>query len=253
MGKCRKLQSALCVLVGGVGLFASVVARAQEPGWPEPVEDNLPFSMVIADQLEYRANESADTLRWDIQGWYGTDTSKLWVKFEGEQETSSNSGDLELQALYSRMVAPFWDFQFGLRHDRLDESGTKSDRSFLVVGLDGLAPYRFELEPALFVSDAGDVSARVTGTYDILFSQRVILQPRLETNIAAGSAPEFGVGSGLNDVQIGLRLRYEIRRELAPYLGVSWRRSFGETADFARADGESVDNLAFVTGIRIWF
>lgn len=254
MGNCNGvLRATLNVVTGSICLLASVSVFSAEADWPEPVEDNLPFGMVIADQLEYRANEGPDTLRWDVQSWYGTDTNKLWMKFEGEDQTLSNSGDLELQALYSRMIAAFWDFQVGIRYDRLYGPGPTRDRSFAVLGVQGLAPYRFEVEPAFFVSDDGDVSARLTSTYDLLFSQRLILQPRFETNIAASSAPEFGVGSGLNDVQLGLRLRYEVRREFAPFIGVSWRRKFGHTADFARADGEDIDNLAFVAGLRIWF
>ncbi|MEQ9586650.1 MAG: copper resistance protein B [Parvibaculaceae bacterium] len=237
----------------GLLISLSPMAYAEESGWPEPVEDNLPFGMLIADQFEYRDNDGADALRWDVQGWYGTDTNKLWVKFEGDDETSSSAGELEIQALYSRMIAPFWDLQVGLRHDRVYGPGPDLDRSFAVLGVQGLAPYRFEVEPALFVSDDGDVSARLVATYDLLFSQRLILQPRFESNIAANSAPEFGVGSGLNDVQLGLRLRYEFRRELAPYIGVSWQRQFGNTADMTRAEGGDVDNLAFVAGVRFWF
>tara|TARA_R110000782_G_scaffold256969_1_gene346204 strand:- start:716 stop:1483 length:768 start_codon:yes stop_codon:yes gene_type:complete len=233
--------------------FISQPALGEETTWPEPVEDNQPFSMVIADQLEYRNNEGRDTLRWDIQGWYGTDYNKFWTKFEGEDQTASNSGDLELQALYSRMIAPFWDFQMGLRYDRLYGSGSDKDRGFAVIGFQGLAPYRFEIEPAMFISDDGDVSARLTATYEMLFTQRLILQPRFETNIAASSASQFGIGSGFNDVQLGLRLRYEFRRELAPYIGFSWKRKLGDTADIARSEGEVVDNLALVAGIRVWF
>ena len=175
------------------------------------------------------------------------------MKFEGDDQTSPSGGDLELQALYSRMIAPFWDFQVGLRYDQQYGPGPDQDRTFAVLGVQGLAPYRFEVEPALFVSEDGDISGRLVGTYDLLFSQRLILQPRFESNIAASSVPRFGVGSGINDIQLGLRLRYEIRREFAPYIGVSWQRKFGDTADLARADGEDIHNLAFVGGFRVWF
>ncbi len=241
------------IVLGSLFVGLNPSAFAAEPGWPEPVDDNLSVGMILADQFEYRDNDGADTLRWDMQGWQGTDTNKLWMKFEGNDETSASGGELELQALYSRMVAPFWDFQVGLRHDRVYGSGPNQDRSFAVLGFQGLAPYRFEVEPALFLSEDGDVSARLVGTYDLLFSQRLILQPRFETNIAASASPKFGVGSGLNDVQLGLRLRYEIRREFAPYIGVSRQHRFGKTADLMRADGGDVDNFAVVAGFRIWF
>ncbi len=242
-----------CFLLGSLLAVFNTLAFAAEPGWPEPVEDNLPLGMIIADQFEYRDNNGADTFRWDMQAWYGTDTNKLWVKFEGDDQASTNSGGLELQTLYSRMVAPFWDFQVGARYDQLYGSGPDQNRSFAVLGFQGLAPYRFEVEPALFISEDGDVSARLVGTYEMLFSQRLILQPRFETNIAASSVPKFGVGSGLNDVQLGLRLRYEFRREFAPYIGMSWKRQYGNTADLTRAEGGDVENLAFVAGLRFWF
>lgn len=235
-------------------LFMSLGASAfAQEDWPEPVEDNLPFGMVIADQFEYRDNDSADTVRWDMQGWYGTDTNKLWVKFEGDNQTTENGGDLEFQALYSRMIAPFWDLQAGLRYDRGYGAGPDQDCSFAVLGFQGLAPYRFDVEPTLFISEDGDVSARLVGTYELLFSQRLILQPRFETNVAASSAPEFGIGSGLNDAQLGLRLRYEISREFAPYIGMSWKRQYGKTADLTRTESGDVDNLAFAAGVRAWF
>lgn len=221
-------------------------------GWEET--DEIVFSKIISDQLEYRDNDnSGDTLRWDIQGWRGTDYKKLWVKFEGEDEVSANAGDLELQALYSRSVAPFWDLQIGGRFDRAYNSDVSNNRFLAVIGFQGLAPYWFELEPALFLSEDGDVSARITGIYDLLFSQRLVLQPRFEVNVAGSEVRDFGVGSGLNDVQLGLRLHYEIRREFAPYIGVSWKRQFGNTADLTRAEGGDVDNLAFLAGFRVWF
>lgn len=247
------ISPSIRIVLGSFLIIINSFAFAEESGWPEPVEDNLSFGMIIADQFEYRDNDGADTLRWDMQGWYGTDTNKLWMKFEGDDQTSANGGELELQALYSRMIAPFWDLQVGLRYDRQYGSGPDQDRSFAVLGVQGLAPYRFEVEPALFISEDGDVSARLVGTYDLLFSQRLILQPRFETNIAASSVPRFGVGSGLNDVQLGLRLRYEVRREFAPYIGVSWKRQYGDTADLTRAEGGDVDNLALVAGFRVWF
>lgn len=220
-------------------------------GWEET--DEITFGKIIFDQLEYRNNDGRDTFRWDMQAWRGKDYKKFWVKFEGEDEIATKAGDLEIQALYSRTILPFWDFQAGVRYDRLYGPGLGQDRFFAVIGLQGLAPYFFDVEPALFISEDGDVSARLTGTFDWLFTQRLILQPRIEANVAASNAPEFGVGSGFNDLQLGARLRYEFRREFAPYVGVSWRREFGNTAELTRADGGSIKNLALVAGVRVWF
>jgi len=220
-------------------------------GWEET--DEIAFSKVIFDQLEYRNNDGEDILRWDIQGWRGTDFNKLWLKFEGENGASSNAADLELQALYSRAIAAFWDFQIGVRYDLAINPDSTDDRLFAVLGFQGLAPYWFDLEPALFISEDSDVSARLTTTYDLLFTQRLILQPRFEINVAASEVRKFGVGKGVNDVQLGLRLRYEIRREVAPYIGLSWTRQLGDTEDLARANGEGVNDITVVAGVRIWF
>lgn len=216
-------------------------------------QDDSVYSFLLFEQLEFRSDDGPDFLRWDVQNWLGDDYNKLWIKTEGEQLTRSENGDVEVQALFSRLVAPFWDLQLGLRYDAAYGPGPTASRAFAVIGLQGLAPYWFELEPALFVSDDGDVSGRVTALYDMLFTQRLILQPRFETNIAMQSVEEFGVGSGFNDVDIGLRLRYEIRREFAPYVGFSWLRKLGETAELARDGGEGVSNLAVVAGLRFWF
>ena len=235
-------------------MLLALQAGAAEPGWPEPIDDNPVVGLLLADQLELRSSDSPDLLRWDVQGWIGTDYNKLWVKTEGEdRRPSPGGGDAELQLLYSRLIAPFWDLQAGLRYDRLYGEGPDRDRSFAVLGLEGLAPYRFELEPALFLSEAGDLSARVTATYDLLFTQRLILQPRFELNLAAQQVSKYAVGRGVDDLELGLRLRYELRRELAPYVGLNWLRRFGDTADMAREDGEQVTDLSIVAGIRVWF
>lgn len=233
-------------------LLIPVAGMAVEPGWPEPVEDNPVLGLLLVDQLEYRSNDGPDTLNWDAEGWIGTDYNKLWLKTEGEDSRSGNSGEWEVQALYSRLVAPFWDFQAGLRYDRIYGARDR-DRGFAVLGFEGLAPYWFEVTPALFLSEDGDVSARFTASYELLFTQRLILQPSFEINAAAQKVEEFDVGSGINDVELGLRLRYEIEREFAPYIGVSWSNKLGETADIARSEGERTRDFAIMAGVRFWF
>ena len=237
-----------------------VDAETQSPpgtigkNWPEPVEDSMRFGYLLVDQLEYQVWKGDDTFRWDATGWYGGDYNRLWVKSEGEWETTGErGGEAEVQALYGRLIAPFWDFQVGLRFDHLSGAGFDRSRGFAVIGLQGLAPYRFELEPALFISQNGDVSARLTATYDILLTQRLLLQPRLDFDAAVQSVEKFGVGSGINSTGLSLRLRYEIRREFAPYIGVQWMRLLGGTADIARRDGEGAEDLSFVVGARLWF
>ena len=237
-----------------------VDAETQSPpgtvgkNWPKPVEDSMRFGYLLVDQLEYQMWKGDDTFRWDATGWYGGDYNRLWLKTEGEWRTSGErGGDAQVQALYVRLIAPFWDFQVGLRYDQFSGAGFDRSRGFAVIGLQGLARYRFELEPALFISQDGDVSARLTATYDLLLTQRLILQPRLDFDAAVQSAKKFGVGEGVNSLGLGLRLRYEITREFAPYIGVQWLREFGKTADISRRGGGRADDIAVVFGVRLWF
>ncbi len=206
-------------------------------------------SLVIAERMEYSAADSEDALVWEAQGWRGTDVNKLWVKTEGEYVEGDGTEEAELQLLYSRAVSAFWDLQAGIRHD----FEPSPNRSHLVFGAQGLAPYWFEVDSALFLSDEGKLSARLELEYDVRLTQRLILQPRLELNVAASSDREVGIGSGFFDSVAELRLRYEIRREFAPYLGVSWGGDFNDTADLVEREGGDPREFALIAGFRAWF
>lgn len=232
-------------LAAGV-LFAVAVlvgrAHAVEEG-----EARL-LTYLEADQLEYRRG-AENTLSWDIQGWSGGDEHKLWLKTQGDRVIRGATERVEWQLLYSRAVAAFWDVQVGARYDVKPDPS----RGYAVMGVQGLAPYFFDVDAAAFISDDGDVSARVEAEYEWLLTQRLIAKPSVEFNVAVQDVPELGVGSGLNDVELGVRFRYEIAREVAPYLGVTWERTVGPTADLARRQGHNVDDVALVAGIRLWF
>lgn len=217
--------------------------------WPAPVEDSDVYTFLLLDRLEYRRGEDHDTRAWDAQAWIGGDYNKLWLKTEGEANVGGPTERAEAQALYARRVSPFWHLQAGVRYDFKPEPS----RRFAVVGVQGLAPYGFDMEATTFLSDDGDVSARLKAEYDLLFTQRLILQPQLETNFSANRVGSLGIGRGVNDVTLALRLRYEIKREVAPYIGVNWTRRLGETADFVRRGGGDVDDFALVAGVRLWF
>ena len=205
---------------------------------------------IQGDRLEYRTNGGEPLFLWDAQGWWGGDKNKLWIKTEGEYSFDQDAfEEAEVQALWSRPFSRYFDFQAGVRHDFAPDD----DRTFGVLGVQGLAPYWFEVDAAVFVSDDGDVSARIEAEYELLLTQRLILQPRTELNFAVQDVSEYGVGSGLSTAELGARLRYEIKREFAPYIGVDWTRSVGETADFARADGGDPSSVSFVAGLRLWF
>ncbi|WP_449252967.1 copper resistance protein B [Brevundimonas naejangsanensis] len=204
---------------------------------------------VMIDQLEATSVDGEEGYAWDAQGWYGGDIHRFWWKSEGEGEFGGNLEEAELQALYSRAFTPYFDFQTGLRQTYRPEG----DRTDLVVGVQGLAPYWFEVDAAAFLSNKGELTARAEAEYDQRITQKLILQPRAEVNLSAEDIPELGIGSGLSTLQVGARLRYEIHREFAPYVGVEWTRSFGDTRDFAEARGRSAEDTRVVVGIRAWF
>ena len=198
------------------------------------------------DRLEYRAQDGADAFLWDANAWYGKDYDKAWIKTEGEIADGTVE-DGEAQLLWSHAIAPFWDVQTGIRQD----FGVGPDRTHGVIGLEGLAPGWWEVDAALFLSNKGDVTGRAEAEYDMMITQKLILQPRAEINIAFQDVPAQGIGSGLSDFALDLRLRYRIQPEFAPYIGISWTRKVGDTADFARAMGEKAGSIAFVTGVRL--
>ncbi len=208
-------------------------------------------TFILFDQLEYVPGASERPVSLEATSWIGGDLNRLWLRAEGEQSTLESGGEAEVEALYGRLVTPFFDAVGGARLDtRWGED--PATRGFLAVGLQGVAPYMVEVEPTLYVSHEGDVSARFEAAYGLLFTQRLVFEPELEMDVALQDVPEWGVGSGVNDLSLGLRLRYEIRRKFAPYAGYQWNWSFGETADFARAAGEDPSGGAFVFGVRLW-
>jgi len=202
----------------------------------------------IVDQFEMRDTGGDNTLSWDAQGWLGKDFQKLWFKFEGDR-TASSTEESELQFLYSKAIARYWEFQVGVRHD----FEPSPSRNWAVIGFQGLAPYFFETDIALFIGESGRTALRFESEYELLFTQRLILTPEIEVNLYGRDDPTVGIGSGLSDLELGLRLRYEIRREFAPYIGINWLQLFGDTADYARIAGEDVSEVQLVIGLRAWF
>ena len=210
---------------------------------------------VLFDQLEVGFGEGRETYTWeDAQFWYGGDIDKLWIKSQGEGTFGEGLESVEVQALWSRAITPFFDLQTGIRYDFRPDP----ERAYLVLGVQGLAPYWFEVDAALFLSHKGDVSGRLEVEYDQRITQRLILQPRLEVDFALQDVPEIGLGAGLSTAEVGARLRYEFYPEagpavIAPYLGVQYERAFGDTADFRRAAGDEVGGWSLRVGLRTWF
>ena len=268
---------ALVIAVGGVAAGRSVAQENEVPashsshagsdaassppnptarqGWPEPISDTAITRYGILELAEFQRRDAApDILRWDGFGWRGGDVHRFWFKSEGRVASDdSEESEMEAQALYGKLIAPLFDLQAGVRVARRLRQGPDTTRVYAVIGVQGVSPYRFEIEPSLFINNEGELSARFTASIDLLISQRLVLQPRVETNLAAEADEEFGIGAGWNDAELGLRLRYEVRRELGWYVGVTKKKTFGETRELTTQSGDDASEVNVVAGLRAWF
>lgn len=237
-----------------------VSARADEPmsyrqmaGMME-MDDTSLFGKVMLDQLEWRNGDAGESrAAWDAQAWYGGDYDKLWVKTEGDyvgSDPDKGWREASVDVLWNRAISPWWSVESGVRRD----FGSGASRTWAALGVQGLAPQWFQTEATFYASDEGRTAMRLKVDYDVLLTQRLVLQPYAEANLYGRADPQERVGSGLSDLQLSLRLRYELRRELAPYLGLVWLRRFGGTADLARADGaHEAGEVELAAGLHAWF
>ncbi|WP_022698143.1 copper resistance protein B [Euryhalocaulis caribicus] len=204
--------------------------------------------MILADRLEWQSGNGDEIFVWDGSAWYGGDYNRVWVETEGETLIDGETEAAEIELLYGRAISPYFDVQAGIRQDIEPDA-----RTYAQVGIQGLAPYWFEVDLEGYLSEEGDFTAAFEAEYDLLLTQRLILQPRIETGFAFQDAPERDLGAGFTELETGVRLRYEIKREIAPYIGVSWSRTLGETASIARSLGEKEDAVSAVIGVRLWY
>ena len=265
--------AALKIAAGALMLVSATAASGQQASEPAPPADHAAdriydpkamadararlhqehggqtFSAIMVNLAEYQFLKGHDSYRWEAEAWYGGDINRVVLKTEGEGAFGGSTEQAELQALYSRAIGPYFNLQAGLRYDFRPEPS----RAYATLGVEGLAPYMIETTATVFLSDKGDALARVEAYYDQLVTQTLVLQPRVEMNFAAQDVPANGIGAGVTDIELGLRLRYEITRAFAPYVGVSYLRKTAKTANYARRAGEPVGGTAFVVGIRTWF
>jgi copper resistance protein B len=259
----RILRICALAAAGLLPYFHTPAARAQAsapptsgkisatiPSMEPPVMDNQVFYHVLLDQFEGRTNGPDNELRWDGEGWIGTDMNRLWLKSEGFADNSTVS-DGDQEALYDRPIPHmrYFDAQVGVRADL--DSGPK--RAWAAVGIEGLAPYYFQFAPTLYISDGGHIAGRITGSYDLLLTQRWIVQPEAEFNFYSKDDPARKVGSGLSEIDTGVRLRYEISRKFAPYIGFAYNGKYGNAASYSRRAGETTNDPRFVFGLRLWY
>lgn len=225
------------------------VAPLDYVGGMQPVMDNSIFTHVLLEQFEDRAAGNGQQFRYDGQGWIGTDINKLWIKSEGTVDTRGRFNDGDHELLYDRAISTYFDLQAGVRMN-LDSGPT---RTWAALGIQGLSLYFFDVEATGYVSDRGRTAARLKASYDILLTNRLVLQPEAELNLYSKADRSRSVGSGLSDIDAGLRLRYEFSRKFAPYVGVTYAGYFGQAQPIARAAGDRVQDIRFTFGLRAWF
>jgi copper resistance protein B len=213
-----------------------------------PVHGDAITALWLLERLEWQDADDGEAMSWDASGWTGGDVDRLWWRTEGERSGGATRR-AEVQLLWGHAVGPWWELVAGLRQD----FKPGSPQTWGAVGVQGMLLYSLEAEATLYIGEGGQTAARLEGEYDILLTNRLILQPTAEVNLYGRNDPGRSIGRGIADVEAGLRLRYEIRREIAPYIGVSWTRLYGETADLARAGGGSVEDARLVVGIRAWY
>ncbi len=214
---------------------------------PPHMADDHDFASLLVDRLEWVGGDDGEFGAYDAQAWFGRTYRKLVLKAEGDYD----DGELDwstTELLYSRAVASYWDLQGGARFD----TGPGPERGWLAFGAEGLAPYWFEVEATAYLGENGRTGLKLQAEYELLLTQRLILQPRLELEANGKNDPKNATGQGLSSGSAGMRLRYEITRQLAPYVGVEWARNFGNTADYAHEEGGVTSEMRVVAGIRIW-
>ena len=241
------------ILTAGLLITSFVYAQEKKCNL-HPIKPMEPiyYGQLLFDRIEY-AVDNGHRIDYEITGWYGGDYRKVWLEIEGEHHVNEGSGDIEnLDLLYGKAISPFWDFRIGAGYT----GSYKSDggnRSIAVVGIKGLAPYMFEVDTNLRLTTKGEFYGDFEAEYDIWLTQRLALQPKFDTTFSLSKIEEIGIGSGINDINLSLRLRYEVKREIAPYVGISYTRLYGQTKSLAKSEGEKIEYTDIIAGIRIWF
>lgn len=226
----------------GVGLYALEHGHDQLH-----LVDSHRFGAVIIDQLESVNDDEGEATVYDLQAWISQGYQRITLKAEGDVKHSALE-DSRTELQWSKALAPYWDAQLGVRHD----TGTKPDQSWLALGVQGLAPYWFEIDATAYLGNGGQTSLRLDAEYDMQLTQKLILQPAAELNLYGKSDIKYGAGRGLSDATLGMRLRYEFTRQFAPYIGVEWTGKYGDSANFTRAAGEKIRSTRWVAGVRFW-
>jgi len=213
-----------------------------------PAHDSSMQTFLLLDRLEGWNADEGTGLAWEALGWVGTDMNRLWLRSEGDR-VDDTTESVDLEVLYGRSIARWWDVVAGVRHDL----GEGPSQTFAAIGVMGLTPYKFDVEATAYVGESRQTAARFEAEYDTLLTNRLILQWLAEATLYGKDDAQRNIGSGLSTVEAGLRLRYEFTRRFAPYIGVAWERAYGNTADLRREEGDDIDDTRFAAGLRFWF
>lgn len=212
------------------------------------MHDDPLVSKFMLDKLEYVHGDQTDSMLWDGRIRLGYDINKLWIRSEG-QRSHGKTTDADAELLWGHTYAAYWDVVTGVRHD----FGSGPTRDWAAIGIQGLARYRFDVEATAYAGPSGRGALRLKTAYDLLLTQRLIYTPEFDANLYTKDDVERGIGAGLADTSLGMRLRYEIRREFAPYIGVDYVQKYGKTAELSRINGEPAHEVRWIAGVRVWF
>lgn len=249
MGEMKGIRQALKEPITPIPVLTDADrAAAVPPDHGHMIHADTMQRFVLFNRLEAWDADPGTGLAWEGQAWFGSDLNRLWLRSEGERVRGKTEG-ADLEVLYGRSVARWWDLVAGVRHD-FQPGGSQS---FAAIGVMGLAPQKFEVEATAYMGERGQTAARVEAEYELLLTNHLVLQPLVEANFYGKNDPIRGIGSGLSTIEAGFRLRYEVIREFAPYIGIVRERAFGNTADLRRNEGEDIDDTRIVAGFRIWF
>lgn len=223
-------------------------AAAMPPHGGHDMMDNAIHGFMLLDRLETWNNDPGRGAAWEGRGWIGTDLNRAWLRTEGER-VSNRTESADAEILYGHSVSPWWDVVTGVRHDFKPGNG----QTFAAVGVQGLAPQKFEIAATAYLGQRGQTALRFEAEYELLLTNRLILQPLVEVNAYGRDDRLRGIGSGLSTAEAGMRLRYEFTRRFAPYIGITREQAFGRTADFRREESGKRGDTRFVLGFRTWF
>lgn len=237
----KKNTQLLSLIVGAMTL--ATASNAQAAAADDPL-----LTKVVIDQFEQDVSHGENAQSWDVQAWLGHDLYKLWLTTEGERSNNQTT-DAQVELLYSRAFSPYWDWKVGVRKDFKPTPSTE----WAVLGVQGLAPYYFEIDAEFYLGKDGNTAFTLEVEYELMLTQRLVLIPEVEVSFNGQNDAEMGSGSGLSEIEAGLRLSYGIVREFSPYVGLTWSKKYGNTADYAALEDESSTEKQVVVGFSAWF